>query len=203
VPPGRAGRIWLQHRLALAGRAASRLDQKLRILRTEQAAFALLLERTRPAWEEGCRDAELWLLRAALLGGQEALRPAPDDRFADVTVAWTTSMGTTYPADVSLVFPEPDPHTTPVATAALVETTAAYRWALDAAVRHAVAQSAAEAIEAEVVTTRQRLRGVQDRWIPRLEAALGEMRLALDEAERTEGVRLRWAARRQEEGRSS
>ena len=57
-PPGRAGLMWLQHRLALAHRAASRLDQKLRILRTEQAAFAMLLERSGLAWEQGCREAE-------------------------------------------------------------------------------------------------------------------------------------------------
>jgi len=197
VPPGRAGRIWLQHRLGLARQAASRLDQKLRILRTEQAHAALLLEHTRGPWEEQCREAETWLLRAALLGGQAALRPPPGAPLAELSVVWTTAMGTTYPAEAVCTTPEPDPHTAPVASAAVIAAAAAYRRALDAAVRHAVAVWAARAIEAELATTRQRLRGVQDRWIPRLDAALHEMQLALDEADQAEGVRLRWAARRQ------
>lgn len=197
IPPGRAGRIWLQRRLGLARHAAARLDQKLRILRTEQAHAALLLERTRRPWEEQCREAETWLLRAALLGGQAALRPPPGAPLAELTVVWTTSMGTTYPAEAACTMPESDPHTAPASSAAVIAATAAYRRALDAAVRHAVAVWAARAIEAELATTRQRLRGVQDRWIPRLDAALTEMQLALDEADQAEGVRLRWAARRQ------
>lgn len=197
VPPGRAGRIWLQRRLGLAGQAASRLEQKLRILRTEQAHAALLLEHTRGPWEEQCREAETWLLRAALLGGQATLRPAPGAPLAELSVVWTTSMGTTYPAEATCTPPEPDPGTAPVSSAAVIAATAAYRRALDAAVRHAVAVWAARAIETELATTRQRLRGVQDRWIPRLDAALREMQVALDEADQAEGVRLRWAARRQ------
>jgi V/A-type H+-transporting ATPase subunit D len=197
VPPGRTGRIWLQRRLRLARHAASRLDQKLRILRIEQEHAALLLERTRPVWEERCREAETWLLRAALLGGQSAVRPPPVTRLADVSVAWTTSMGATYPTDSTCVIPEPDPDLAPPSSSAVIEATEAYRRALDAAVRHAVADGAARALEAEVAATRQRLRGVQDRWIPRLDEALTELVLTLDEAERAEGVRLRWAARQQ------
>lgn len=196
VPPGRTGRIWLQRRLLLARHAASRLDQKLRILRTEQAHAALLLEHTRPVWEERCREAETWLLRAVVLGGQAAVRPSSTP-LADVSLAWTTSMGATYPTDSACVIPEPDPRLATAPSSAVIEATAAYRRALDAAVRQAVAERAAQAIDAEVAATRQRLRGVQDRWIPRLETALTELGLTLDEAERAEGVRLRWAARQQ------
>lgn len=195
VPPGRTGRIWLQRRLRLARHAASRLDQKLRILRTEQEHAFLLLERTGPVWEARCREAETWLLRAALLGGQSAVRPPPTTPLADVSVAWKTSMGATYPVDCACVIPEPDPDLAPAPSSAAIEATAAYRRALDAAIRHAVADRAARALEAEVAATRQRLRGVQDRWIPRLDEALTELGLTLDEAERAEGVRLRWAAR--------
>lgn len=197
VPPGRAGRIWLQRRLGLARQAASRLDQKLRILRTERVRAALLVEHTRGPWEEECREAETWLLRAALLGGQATLRPLPGAPLAELSVVWTTSMGTTYPAEATCTTPEPDPRTGFVSSAAVIAATAAYRRALDAAIRHAVAVWAARAIETELATTRQRLRGVQDRWIPRLDTALREMQLALDEADQAEGVRLRWAARRQ------
>lgn len=202
MPPGRTGRIWLQRRLLLARHAASRLDQKLRILRTEQAHAALLLEHTRPAWEERCREAETWLLRAAVLGGQSAVRPSSTTPPADVSLAWTTSMGTTYPTDSVCVIPAPDPDLATASSSAVIEATTAYRRALDAAVRHAVAERAAQAIDAEVAATRQRLRGVQDRWIPRLDEALTELEVTLDEAERAEGVRLRWAARQHGSGAS-
>ncbi|GAB3258335.1 V-type ATP synthase subunit D [Nocardioides dilutus] len=196
-PPGRAGLMWLQRRLGLAHRAASRLDQKLRVLRTEQAAFALLLQRTGPAWEHACGEAETWLLRAALLGGQEGVRPPAGLPAAEVRIAWTTALGTTYPAHGTCLVPDPDPHLASVSSAALVEAAAAHRRALEAAVQHAVASTAARAIDAEVLATRQRLRGVQDRWVPRLETALAELRLALDEAEHAEGIRLRWAVDRE------
>jgi len=65
---------------------------------------------------------------------------------------------------------------------------------LDAAARHAAALTALRTIEAELLATRRRLRAVEDRWIPRLESTLARIRLALDEQERAEGVRLRWAA---------
>lgn len=200
LPPGRAGRIWLQHRLDLAHRAASRLDQKLRILRSEQAHVAQLLEGTRTEWETRVREAETWLLRAALLGGEPAVRSPLDQPLAEVTVSWTTAMGTRYPVEAVCVVPANDPHTTPASSAAVIEARAAYRVALDAAVRHAVALAAAEAIDAEVARTGLRLRGVQDRWIPRLEAVLADLRLSLAEAEQAEGVRLRWAARHQRRG---
>lgn len=195
APPGRAGRAWLEHRLALARHAAVRLDQKLRILRTEQARAALQLERTGAEWVSAVREAETWLLRAALLGGQAALQPPTGGASADVTVGWRSSLGTTYPAEARCRCPETDPRATPVSSSAAVEAAAAYRRAMEAGVRHAAAVAAAAAIDAEVSRTRLRLRGVQDRWIPRLEAAAHALRLALEEADQAEGVRLRWAAR--------
>jgi V/A-type H+-transporting ATPase subunit D len=192
-PPGRAGLLWLRHRLGLAHRAATRLDQKLRILRTEQAAVALLLERTRHSWEQRCREAEIWLLRAALLDGQEGVRPPPGLPPAEVRIDWTTALGTTYPAQGSCTVPAPDPRLATVASAALVQATAAHRRALEAAVAHAVASTASRAIDAEVAATQRRLRGVQNRWIPRLTTAAAELRLSLDELELAEQVRLRRA----------
>ena len=57
VPPGRAGRLWLQHRLAVAQRGADLLDQKLRILRSEQAHRRLGFADTEiTGW---CREAGL------------------------------------------------------------------------------------------------------------------------------------------------
>jgi len=48
-------------------------------------------------------------------------------------------------------------------------------------------------VRAELLATRRRLRGVEDRLIPRLEETLRLTELSLDEIEREEGLRLRWA----------
>lgn len=192
-PPGRTGVLWLQHRLDLARRAAERLDQKLRVLRTEQASVALELERTGPAWERAYREACTWLERTALLCGEEALRPLAGQPSAEVRVTWTTSMGVTFPSHASCSFPALDPDEAPVPSAAFPEAREACRRALEAAVRHAVVSRAAAELDVEVRRTRVRLRAVEQRWAPRLETALEAARTELDEAEHAEGVRLRWA----------
>lgn len=194
MPPGRAGRLWLQRRLGTARRAATLLDQKLRILRHEQERLGLLVRRTGPDWERSCREAESWLLRAVLVGGQGVLRNAAGDGLAEVGVNWTSAMGLRYSADADYTPPAVDADAATAGTAAIPAARAAYVRAAAAAVRHAAAQAALDAIEAELTGTRRRLRAVEDRWIPRLEAALDRMRLELAEAERAEGVRLRWAA---------
>ena len=51
LPPGRAGRLWLQRRLDVATRGGDLLEQKLRILVAEEEAYTLQSERTRAAWE--------------------------------------------------------------------------------------------------------------------------------------------------------
>ena len=69
--------------------------------------------------------------------------------------------------------------------------------------QHAAAAETLRVIEAEVLATRYRLRGIQDRWIPRLEQALAEVTLALEEQELADAARLRLAVspnRRPEEG---
>jgi V/A-type H+-transporting ATPase subunit D len=193
APTGRAGRLWLRGRLRVAERGVDLLDRKLRILRREQERLALLVQRTGEDWERACREAETWLLRAALLGGQRALRLAADGPPADVTVAWRDTMGIRYPVEAAYVPPEQAAPTL-AGTAALAGAAAAHRAALAAAVRHAAATAAASTVDAEVTATRQRLRAIEDRWIPRLHAALTEVELALDELEHADGVRLRRAA---------
>ena len=64
----------------------------------------------------------------------------------------------------------------------------------------AVALAAARVLDDEVAATRFRLRAVQDRWMPRLEAAATTLDLALAEAEGAEAVRLRLAVSRREGG---
>ncbi len=197
VPPGRAGRLWLQHRLAVAQRGADLLDQKLRILRGERQRLALLTERTRAGWERASAEADAWLLRSGLLGGQRATLLAGTGPPAEVRVSWRTSMGARYPDEAVCLLPDTDPAAPPPGNAALVFARDAHRRALEAAVTHAAAEAAARVVAAEEAATRRRLRAIEDRWVPRLRQSLAELQLGLEEQEHAEGLRRRWAAARQ------
>lgn len=194
VPPGRAGRLWLQHRLDIAGRGAELLDHKLRILHTERARMSLLAERTGETWATAVREADTWLLRGALLGGQRALRLSGGGPPATVDVRWAVSMGVRYPVEAVCAVPARSPGAVPDGSAALVAAREAYVAAVQAAVAHAAAQAAVRVVAAEEAATRRRLRAIEDRWVPRLQEAMSQVRLDLEEQEHTDGVRLRWAA---------
>ncbi len=193
IPPGRAGRLWLRHRLAVAHRGAELLDQKLRILNAEHQRLALRVERTGRGWRAASRKAETWHLRAVLAGGERAVRLAHDGEAAQVEVVWAQSMGVRYPSDSTCVVPERDPSAAAMGNAALVRAADAYREALAAAVQHAVAEAAVRVMETEEAATRRRLRAIRNRWLPRLEEALARTELAMEESAHAEGVRLRWA----------
>ncbi len=191
-PPGRAGRLWLHDRLRTARHGADLLRRKQDVLRREERRLAALEERTGAAWERRCRDAEEWVVRALVLGGREALeRAALGDGPAEADVRWRSSMGVTYAGEASCRLPAPTAMEGPSALGFAAQ---AYRLALDAAVQHAAAADAHARVATELAATARRLRAVRDRWVPRLEAALGALDLRLDEAERDEVVRVRWAA---------
>jgi V/A-type H+/Na+-transporting ATPase subunit D len=194
VPPGRAGRVWLLERLHTAERGRDLLDRKLRILRREQQRAHRTAEHTGAEWRRVCAEAETWLLRAVLLAGRRGLHGAMPDEPAQVQVTWTVVMGVQHPQEPAVRCGRPVSDAAPAGTAALVEAATAYRDALGAAARHAVAEETARRMDAEVAATGHRLRAVEDRWIPRLRDALFRTELDLEELEHAEGVRLRWAA---------
>ena len=189
VPPGRAGRLWLQRRLQVARRGADLLDRKLRLLADELGRLRTDSARTGAEWDRRCADAERWLLRAALLGGERAIRLAADGAVADVTISYRVTMGLRHPAGAACAIPASDTWEGP----ALIRARHAHRAALEAAVRHAAAAEALRVVEAEALATRHRLRAVRDRWIPRLEQALAEVTLAIEEQELADAARLRLA----------
>ncbi|MGZ4505971.1 MAG: V-type ATP synthase subunit D [Blastococcus sp.] len=203
VPAGRAGRTWLRTRLATARRGVELLESKLRVLQREQQRFHLRAERAAAEWQSSCREAESWLLRAVLLGGQRALTAAVPDGLADVEVAWTVAMGVRHPREAVVRSAAPAPTAATPGNTALVVAADAYRAALAAGATHAVVAEAVRRIDAEVLATRRRLRAVQDRWIPRLAEALHDVEAGLEELELAEGGRLRWAARRAREAGES
>ena len=196
VPPGRAGRLWLGERLETARHAATLLDHKLHVLRTEQKRCALIADRTRTEWETAQREAAEWLTRAAILAGQRDIRLCTPERLAEVTINWNAVMGVRYPGEAVCTAPDKSAGTRSPGTAALVEAATAHQRALQAAVAHAAATAACRILETETVETRRRLRAIADRWTPRLESALRALVERLDEAERAEAVQLRWAAAR-------
>lgn len=193
-PPGRAGRMWLDRRIAVATRGGSLLEQKLRILLDLQERYALLTERTQVEWVEAVRELDLWTTRAGLVSGQRGLRMACDGDPAQVDVAWHLTMGVRHPSDASVALPEGRPTDAVPDSAALLAAREAARRAVRAGVDQAVAGTALAAVRAEIVATRRQLRAVQTRWLPRLEEARRVLGMALDDQERDEALRLRWSA---------
>ena len=194
VPPGRAGRLWLTRRLAVAQRGADLLDRKHRILLAETARLRDAAARTTAEWDRCCADAERWLLRASMLGGERAIRLGAAGSAAEVTIRYAVTMGVRHPdgADgVTCQIPASASWDGP----ALAAAREAHGRALEAAVRHAAAAGALRAVEAEALATRYRLRAVKNRWIPRLEQALADVTLALEEQELADSARLRLSAR--------
>lgn len=186
VPPGRAGRLWLRQRLIIAERGLDLLQRKLHILVTEHRRLAAEAERTGREWTTRCKDAGTWTLRTCLADGRRSLRPSASP--AQVTVHWTDTMGIRYPAEAACTLPGSPP---PLAcSAALTEARRAAWAALEAAAHHAAARAAERRVAEEIAATRQRIRALQNRWIPRLAAAIKDIDLALDEMERSDAARL-------------
>lgn len=194
TPPGRAGKPWLVHRLAVATRGADVLDDKRRGLLRERARLVALVEETNEAWELAVSEAETWLQRAVLISGQRAFELASFHvpGRADVHLTWRRSLGVRYPYDAEVTLPPTPDLVAPGGSSALPLAASAYGRAVEAGARHASARAAHERVEAELVATTRRLRALERRWIPAHEEALAQLELALDETEREDAVRTRW-----------
>jgi V/A-type H+/Na+-transporting ATPase subunit D len=193
VPPGRAGRLWLERRLAIARHAGELLKKKLAILNHEELRLAQRAADGAAEWRRLCAESETWTLRAALLSSRRALRIASDGTIAQADVAMGFTIGVEHPVSAAVhLNQQQDPSV--VGSAAVMQAAEAARAAVEAAVSVAVAAAALRALRAELASTRRTLRAVEQRWIPRLSAALAEVRLELEELEHAEGVRHRWAA---------
>lgn len=192
VPPGRAGRLWVDRRLEAARRGAELLDRKLRILQAELAARSASAELTRREWERCSAAADQWLLKAALLSGQRSIRLAANGGYAQLRISYVVTAGVRHPGGATCITPEPASW----AALATGEARRAHQAALGAAVAHAADAAALRVIEAEAELTRYRLHAIKDRWVPRLEHARAQITFALEELEREDQARLRRAAGR-------
>jgi V/A-type H+/Na+-transporting ATPase subunit D len=195
----RAARQQLVARLDLATRAAELLRSKEEVLERERVRLRGHDARAREEWRRRWQEAVASLLLARGLGAGPELdtllvaRPASP---AAIEPDWQTSMGITYPGTV-----ECDPGTAGqvLSTAALVPAAGAYRRALVAAADQAATSSAVRRLEVELASTRRRRRAIEERLQPSLEAARRDLDLRLDELDREEALRVRVAARRQEQ----
>ncbi len=178
-------------RLETAERGRDQLDRKLRILVQDQERMRILAERAGAEWRTAFKEADTWLLRAALLGGQDAIRAAAAGSLAEVDVTWVSEMGLTYPAAVELRSAPGRPSRRRQRSVA--PTVAAFRAALLAGARSAAAEEAVRRLEQETALTKRRLRALEKRWLPWLQVGLRERELLLEQAEQEDGVRARRA----------
>ncbi|MFD8544487.1 V-type ATP synthase subunit D [Streptomyces sp. NPDC059649] len=193
--PSRAGRLRLRRSLDVALRGADLLEQKLHILQVRHEALRDAERTCAGRWHENVAVAETWLLRALLLGGEQALAAAAEGMGpAEVTVDETSTMGVRHPSGASCSFPDRDPVAAAPRNTALAQAEAAYREAVRAAADYAAARAAARLVGAELLRVRHRVRALRRHWIPRLEEALARVGLALEQTDHEDAVRRRWAA---------
>lgn len=190
---GRAGKVRLERRLTTAQHGARLLDRKQHILADELERLQFRSERARAAWEELAKEAALWLRRSAALDGTGQIEAAAPPVPAAVQLRWASTMGVVYPDDPACSFPA-----VPLTggSSALSYAATVHRRALEAGVRYAAVQRAEMLVTAELAAARTRQRAVENRWIPRLENELVDIRRQLDAQELEESLRLRWAADR-------
>ena len=196
-PPGRAGRIWLGRRLDVARRADDVLDQKRRALRRALDDAERLCDQARAEWEPVAGAAERWWHRAAILAGERVLDLALHavERPARLRLTWKHTLGIEHPDEPRVDVP-PAPAFPVGGSAALAYAAQAHGRALDAAAQLGAAQLVRDRTATELARTTLRLRALERRWIPAHEQALHELELALDERDREEAARTRWAIRR-------
>jgi vacuolar-type H+-ATPase subunit D/Vma8 len=136
--------------------------------------------------------------RSLALAGERRLRLASLHRTgrASVELTWANTVGAVFPASAVVGVPPPPDLVALGGGATVTLSFAGHARALEAAAECAAAHAALEAVSRELAATSRRLRAIQTRWIPEHEAALGRLELALDEAERDEIARVRWALER-------
>ena len=194
-PPGRMGRLWVLNRLDLAERGVTLLEQKLHLLTELQEELRRRAEQSLHDWQQACREADMWGLRAALLGGQNAIDLAATSAPASVNVQWAVTAGVRYPDVADCILPLEDDPAVIYTTSASVQATRAYRAAVVAAAECAAAQLAMRTVKREVDTTRLRARALSRHWLPLLRQELARIELELEEQDRDGAIRVRLVGR--------
>jgi V/A-type H+-transporting ATPase subunit D len=178
----------------VARRGAELLDEKQRALMRERRRLQPLAAEARRDWERLAVAAERWLTRAAVLGGQHQTELARTGSGpAEVTVRWRAILGVPCPFDAHVAVPVQAELSARGGSAALLAAADAHRRAVHAAVNLAMLEGALQRVEAELRATTLRRNAIEHRWIPAHEEALAALDLTLEELEREDAVRVRWA----------
>jgi H(+)-transporting ATP synthase subunit D len=194
VPPGRTGRPWLLHRLEVARAGADVLDEKRQVLLRRRRQLELEVEEARLDWEQLARVAAELRQQALVLSGARRFRLAAfyGGGRAEVRVRWRNVLGVTLPETAEITFTEPVDLVPFGAMSSLALAAGAHRQSLAAALRFARVREEHRRLSEDVERTARRLRAIEQRWIPRHEAALARLDLTLDELEREDSGRVRW-----------
>ena len=180
-------------------RGREQLDRKLRILIPERQRLQTRAARRHEEWSSALAEAQTWLLRASMLGGQDAIRGAAAAELVDVTVLWTSAMGLAYPEDATIARRGPDAPAL-ASNAALAPAARAFRAAVLAGSRSAAAEEAVRRVDEEIAVTRRRMRALDKHWLPWLRAQISTLELSLEQTEHEDGMRLRRSVLRRVEG---
>jgi hypothetical protein len=122
-------------------------------------------------------------------GGRAGLAQPATASPARLAVDWHGEMGVRFPVAIRCELPLP----VPVAgSSALTRTASAHAAAIRAAARHAAADRAVQLVSA--ATTRRLHRALDAHVVPALAVALRAVEAQLDEFDREENLRVRWAA---------
>ena len=177
------------------------LDTKRRLLQEEVQRLERRRSATADAWAAALAQARTWELLRGHAGRQPLLKigkSSPtslgDGRPGHVLV------GISYPGTVICAPPDISAENAPPPAPAVSRAAEAYRRALRVGAEHAVAVAALDTVAAELARTRQRLRAVRNRGLPRLKDRLTAIERALDEQERADIARMRWAVNHQRAG---
>ncbi|MGA2453178.1 MAG: V-type ATP synthase subunit D [Solirubrobacteraceae bacterium] len=195
---GKAARLVLRQRLAVARRGADLLSRKRQALLAEQRRLRDAATAAAGEWAQAIAEAERWLARSALLddAGEIARIASYAQHAPELTVAWEPLMGIVRPRIAVLEQGPAPPISSLGGSSALHYAALAYRRATRAAAAQAAAQIALEQVSHELATVARRARAIERRLIPRQEAELATLELSLEESEREEAARLRLLTRR-------
>jgi vacuolar-type H+-ATPase subunit D/Vma8 len=187
VPAGRAGRLWLRHRIAVAERGAGELERKVQLVSVEVRRRKAQVDVRRAQWQSVCDEAERWMARAGFVGGIDSVRQAWTTP-VEIDVRWTTTMGVRHPGGATI---EPSGVPDIAMSAAILQARQAFGNALRASVDVAMGESALATLESALLTTRRRARILRRHWLPRLQFQLHDLELSLEQAEQEDQARLR------------
>jgi V/A-type H+-transporting ATPase subunit D len=182
----------LTHQLEVARAGSDLLERKRRILAGELDRLRLQTRRARQEWQDAAAESARWLGRCQALDGAGRIAAAAAAAApAQVQISWRSAMGVRYPADATVI---PPPEYPTGGSSALVLAARSHCRTVEAAARYAAAERALTLVAAEVEETRLRQHAIDRRWVPRLVARLRVLEMQLDELEREDNVRRRWAA---------